>query len=66
LPAPLNRSTYKVYARSRAVTDFKELPGRVHDVVRQKGWEESADYALNWAVEAQTAKDTTRTTQHVF
>ena len=35
---------------SSAVVDYKEFPGRTHRIVSQKGWEEVADYALDWAV----------------
>jgi NAD-reducing hydrogenase small subunit len=30
------------------LVDFKEFPGRVHFTVAQKGWEEVADYVLDW------------------
>ena len=32
-----------------AVTDYKEFPGRSHFTVGQEGWEEVADYAIEWA-----------------
>jgi len=35
---------------SSAVVEYKEFPGRTHRIVSQKGWEEVADYALDWAV----------------
>jgi non-heme chloroperoxidase len=35
---------------SRAVVEYKEFPGRTHRIVSQKGWEEVADYALDWAL----------------
>jgi hypothetical protein len=34
------------------VTEFKEFVGRSHYSLGQEGWEEVADYALDWAVEA--------------
>jgi pimeloyl-ACP methyl ester carboxylesterase len=49
-PASLNESNFKHYKRSKAVTEFKEFPGRTHFTVGQEGWEEVADYALDWAV----------------
>lgn len=35
---------------SKAVVDYKQFAGRTHRIVSQKGWEEVADYALDWAV----------------
>ena len=35
---------------SPAVVEYKEFAGRTHRLVSQKGWEEIADYALDWAV----------------
>jgi hypothetical protein len=43
-------------SHSKSVTDYKEFPGRSHYTVGQDGWEEVADYALEWAVQ-QAAKD---------
>jgi pimeloyl-ACP methyl ester carboxylesterase len=52
----LIKAYYKRYAASPSITDFKEFPGRTHySVVAGKGWEEVADYALDWAAKAQTA-----------
>lgn len=50
-PASLNESNYRHY-KSSAVTEFKEFPGRSHYTLGQAGWEEVADYALDWAVKA--------------
>jgi hypothetical protein len=36
---------------SKSVTDYKEFPGRSDYTVGQDGWEEVADYALEWAEE---------------
>jgi pimeloyl-ACP methyl ester carboxylesterase len=53
MPAALNRKNYEQYRRSPSITDFKEFPGRAHySVIAGKGWEEVADYALDWAVRA--------------
>jgi pimeloyl-ACP methyl ester carboxylesterase len=51
MPAEVNRSNAEHYSRSKAHTDFKEFPGRSHFTVGQPGWEEIADYALDWANE---------------
>lgn len=43
------RATYRKHQRSSAVTAFKEFPGRTHWLIASEGWEEVADYALDWA-----------------
>lgn len=48
IPASLNRSNYGKYASSPSITDFREFPGRCHYIIGQQGWEEVADYALDW------------------
>lgn len=49
LPAALNWRNYKRYAKSPSITEFKEFPERTHyTVIGGKGWEEVADYALDW------------------
>jgi hypothetical protein len=48
-PAAMSRSNFKLYARSTAITAFKEFPGRSHLIIAQRGWEEVADHALAWA-----------------
>jgi pimeloyl-ACP methyl ester carboxylesterase len=50
-PAAVTRINYKLYDHSKAVTDFKEYPDRSHFTVGEKGWEEVADYALQWAAD---------------
>ena len=50
-PESLNESNFKHYKSSEAVTEFKVFPGRSHYTLGQAGWEEVADYALDWAVE---------------
>jgi alpha-beta hydrolase superfamily lysophospholipase len=57
VPPSIDRATSKRFQRSSAArTDYKEFAGRSHFTVGQQGWEEVADYALDWAVEhARTA-----------
>ena len=43
-------------ARSDRLIAFKEFPGRTHFTVGQDGWEEVADYALDWAKEVTANK----------
>ncbi len=51
VPPAVNESNVKHYRHTKAVTDYKEFPGRSHYTVGQDGWEEVADYALSWAME---------------
>jgi alpha-beta hydrolase superfamily lysophospholipase len=52
VPASIDKSTSERFQRkSSALTDYKEFPDRSHFTVGQEGWEEVADYALDWAVE---------------
>jgi pimeloyl-ACP methyl ester carboxylesterase len=51
VPPAVNESNVKHYRHTKSVTDYKEFPGRSHYTVGQDGWEEVADYALQWAVE---------------
>ncbi|MEA2403792.1 MAG: hypothetical protein QOE08_439 [Thermoleophilaceae bacterium] len=56
VPAAANRANVKHYKHSDSVVDYKEFPGRSHYTVGQEGWEEVADYALDWAVEHSGAR----------
>jgi pimeloyl-ACP methyl ester carboxylesterase len=51
MPPAVNQSNVKHYRHVKTVTDYREFPGRSHYTVGQDGWEEVADYALEWAVE---------------
>jgi len=50
VPAVIDKSTADHYAKSGAVTEYKLFPGRSHWTIAEPGWEEVADYALEWAV----------------
>ena len=62
MPPSVNESKVKHYRHTRAVTDYKEFPGRSHFTVGQDGWEEVADYALEWAVTHGAARQQPATT----
>ncbi len=49
-PPAVNKATAKLQHKSKAITAFKEFPGRSHYILGQKGWEEVADFALAWAL----------------
>ena len=51
MPPAVNQSNVKHYRQVKSVTDYKEFEGRSHYTVGQDGWEEVADYALEWAVD---------------
>lgn len=49
VPAVIDKSAADHYAKSGAVTEYKLFPGRSHWTIAEPGWEEVADYALDWA-----------------
>lgn len=49
MPPSVQRSNAKHY-KSNTLTEVKEFAGRAHLMPAQTGWEEVADYALDWAV----------------
>lgn len=55
IPASLNRRNHAKYRASGSVTDFKEFAGRTHFIIGQRGWEEVADYALDWLMRQPSA-----------
>ena len=48
MPPKIQRSNAKHY-KSNTTTEVKEYEGRAHLLPAQDGWEEVADYALEWA-----------------
>jgi alpha-beta hydrolase superfamily lysophospholipase len=52
MPATLNQSNARHY--NTGVIAYKEFPSRSHYTVGEDGWEEVADYALNWALNPTT------------
>lgn len=52
VPPSINKANVRKYIKnSSAVTDYREFPNRTHHTVGQKGWEEVADFAIQWATE---------------
>jgi pimeloyl-ACP methyl ester carboxylesterase len=47
IPASLNKSNFEHYKGS-SITEFKMFPGRDHWTIASQGWEEVADYSLQW------------------
>lgn len=54
MPAALSRKIYRKHQISSVTTGYKEFPGRSHYIIAETGWEEVAEYAVNW-VEAKIA-----------
>ena len=49
-PPAIQKAALKKYAAGPALVERVEFPGRSHRIVSQRGWEEVADYSLEWAV----------------
>jgi hypothetical protein len=49
MPPAVNRSNAKKYRNSAALTETYEFPERSHFTGVEAGWEQVADYALEWA-----------------
>lgn len=52
VPASVNRVTYDKYVKRNpsAITAYKEYPARCHGTAFEPGWEEVADFVLDWAL----------------
>lgn len=50
-PPSVVQATLKLYQHSSALTEYKEYPERTHYTLGQTGWEQVADYALEWALQ---------------
>lgn len=48
-PASLTRTNFELYEKSKAMTAFEEFPDRSHFTIGALGWEQVADYPLDWA-----------------
>ena len=60
-PPSLVKANLKRYRNTKARTEYQEYPGRSHLILGQDGWEQVADFALNWSHDAAQA---TKTGQH--
>ena len=65
-PPSVNKTLLKLQSKAPSATELKVYPGRPHFMAGMDGWEELADYALNWSLEhagttapAQTTSTTT-------
>lgn len=48
VPLPMVASAYKKHRRSPATTAYKSFPNRSHWLINEPGWEEIADYVIEW------------------
>lgn len=42
-------AAYRVQRRAASATEFRTFPGRSHFLLAEPGWEEVADFAIDWA-----------------
>jgi alpha-beta hydrolase superfamily lysophospholipase len=49
IPPSIVKANVRAYRKSAAVTEYKEFPDRTHFIVAQPGWQEVANFALDWA-----------------
>jgi alpha-beta hydrolase superfamily lysophospholipase len=50
VPASVSKEAAKRLGKSKAVVEYREFAGRPHFTVGAPGWEEVADYALDWGI----------------
>lgn len=48
IPPALNRKNARAYTDTNSRVDFHEFPGRGHYICGQPGWQEVAEYCLDW------------------
>ncbi len=49
--ASMTQAIYEKQKQAPSLTEIKIFPGRSHWTLLDPGWEEVADYALDWAVQ---------------
>ena len=55
-PASVVEANFKLYRKTKAMTEYKNFPKRTHYTLGQEGWEKVADYALEWALRHSTER----------
>jgi alpha-beta hydrolase superfamily lysophospholipase len=51
IPPKISEANAKLQRKSEAITAYREFPGRSHFTLAQQGWEDVADFALQWALD---------------
>ena len=49
IPPSIVKANVRAYRKSTAITEYKEFPERTHFIIGQSGWQEVANFALDWA-----------------
>jgi pimeloyl-ACP methyl ester carboxylesterase len=49
IPPSIVKANHRLYRNSTAVTAYREFADRTHFIIGQNGWQEVANYALDWA-----------------
>ena len=52
----MTKAIYEKQKQAASATEFKLYPERCHWTCAEPGWEEVADFALEWAVRNATAR----------
>jgi hypothetical protein len=60
IPPSIVQANVKAYRHSTAVTDYKEFRDRTHFIIGQSGWQEVANYCIDWAIDQQVLVDRER------
>jgi len=60
IPPRIVKANVKAYRESTAVTDYKEFKDRTHFIIGQSGWQEVANYCIDWALDQQVLIDRER------
>jgi alpha-beta hydrolase superfamily lysophospholipase len=49
IPPRIVKANHRLYRHSCAVTEYKEFQDRTHFIIGQSGWQDVANYSLDWA-----------------
>jgi len=55
-PPSMVKANVRAYRDSIAATEYREFPGRTHFIIAQSGWQEVADYAIDWVRDQEMLK----------
>ncbi|HEY0250815.1 MAG TPA: alpha/beta fold hydrolase [Kofleriaceae bacterium] len=50
-PPKINRTIARLQAKTQSLTSFAEFPSKSHFILNQPGWEQVADFVLDWALD---------------
>jgi len=55
-PPSTVRANARAYRNSLATTEYREFPGRTHFIIAQSGWQEVANFAIDWVRDQEMLK----------